>query len=195
MLVVVAIVAILTTMVIGIASRIENREKEKHCRSSLALLTTALAQFHEYGFDYKGNYTEFAFPLDCNGFGGIPIRGTLGDALGVGSERVIFNDPNASYAGDEVMYLLLNMVPSSQETLAKIDRKLIAVRNGTITIDTRVYPLLRIIDPWGIALRYDYYDEWETDVDKRNKSKRNFPLVISAGPDKSFGTDDDITSR
>jgi prepilin-type N-terminal cleavage/methylation domain-containing protein len=201
MLVVIAIVAILASMVIGIASRIENREKEKHCRSTLALLTTAIAQFHEYGFIYKdSDYAACTCPPDCNGFGGIPIRETLGDALGVGSERVIFNDPNASYAGNEVMYLLLSMVPTSRETLGKIDKKLIASRGATITIDGKVYPLLRIIDPWGTTLRYDYYDEQlpplnQIKVDAMNKSKKSFPLITSAGPDKKFDTADDITSR
>ncbi len=191
MLVVVAIVAILAAMVIGIASRIENMEKEKHCRSTLALLTTALAQFHEYGFNYKDpNYAAFTFPLDCNGFDKTPIEGTLGNALG-GS--VTISDPNTSYAGDEVMYLFLSMVPTSRETLAKIDRKMIAVRNGTITIGTRVYPLLRVVDPWGTTLRYDYYDESDPTPDP--DKARTFPVITSAGPDKKFDTDDDVRSR
>ena len=52
------------------------------------------------------------------------------------------------------------------------------------------YSLLRIIDPWGETLRYDYYDDY-TEPDEA----RNFPVITSAGPDGVFGTDDDIASR
>lgn len=202
MLVVIAIVAILASLVIGITSRIENREKEKRCRSTLALLTTALAQFHEYGFVYNGsNYAAFTFPLDCNGFSATDIQSTLVDALG---GTVVVSDANTNYSGNEVMYLLLSMVPTSRETLGKIDKSLIASRNATITISTtistRVYPMLRVIDPWGTTLQYDYYDEQlppitSIKLTNMQNSKRTFPLITSAGPDGKFGTSDDITSR
>jgi prepilin-type N-terminal cleavage/methylation domain-containing protein len=196
MLVTVAIIVILASLVIGITSRIENREKEKQCRSTLALITTALAQFHDYGFTYSDpNYSAFTFPLDCNGFNATQIAGVLGSALG---ETVVVSDANTNYSGNEVMYLLLSMVPTSRETLGKIDKSLIASRNATITItigtQKQVYPLLRVIDPWGTTLRYDYYDE-TTGPPPDPKTKRNFPLITSAGPDKIFGTSDDITSR
>jgi type II secretory pathway pseudopilin PulG len=203
MLVVIAIVVVLASLVIGITSRIENREKEKRCRSAIALLTTALAQFHEYGFNYSdANYSAFTFPLDCNGFNATQIEETLGSALGVGTGNVQVSDANTSYSGNEVMYLLLSMVPTSRETLGKIDKSLIASRNATITINfsqtppyvTQQYPLLRVIDPWGTTLRYDYYDE-TTGPPPDPNTKRTFPLITSAGPDGIFGTSDDITSR
>jgi len=65
----------------------------------------------------------------------------------------------------------------------------------SITIGVKMYPLLRIIDPWGTTLHYDYYNEMELNPLLRNKGKRNFPLITSAGPDRIFGTGDDITSR
>ncbi len=191
MLVVIAIVAALATMIVGVAARIESREKEKRCKNTLALLTTALAQFHDYGFSYEGPYSAFGFPLDCNDFGEVKIAETLEVALGTAAPVeitfIVAHDPN--YSSNEVMYLLLSMVPASRATLDKIDKKLITSDGATITIDGRVYPLLRVIDPWGEALRYDYYDE------DYPGDKRTFPLVTSAGPDKKFGTDDDITSR
>ncbi len=194
MLVVIAIVAALATMIVGVASRIESREKEKRCKNILALLTTALAQFHEYDFVYKDpDYTAFNFPLDCNDFDAGQIKDTLEAALGADDVQISgAHDPD--YSSNEVMYLLLSMVPASRATLNKIDRKLVASSDATITIDERAYPLLRVIDPWDTTLRYDYYDESKTGVE-RDKSKRTFPLVISAGPDREFGTDDDITSR
>jgi prepilin-type N-terminal cleavage/methylation domain-containing protein len=40
-----------------------------------------------------------------------------------------------------------------------------------------------ISDPWGMPLQYRY------------ASGDNFPKLISAGPDRKFGTPDDITNR
>ena len=198
MLVVIAIVAALATMIVGVASRIESREKEKLGKNTLALLTTALAQFHDYDFVYKDpDYSAFNFPLDCSGFIADEVEETLKDALGTEAGSIVItgaHDPN--YSSNEVMYLLLSMVPASRATLNKIDKKLVTSSEATITVDGREYPLLRVVDPWGETLRYDYYDEQEPDVDKRNKSKRTFPLIISAGPDRDFDTvDDNITSR
>ena len=64
-----------------------------------------------------------------------------------------------------------------------------------INVDGTVYPLLRIVDPWGKTLRYDYYDESQNNFVRRERSKRNFPLLISAGPDGIFGNTDDLRSR
>lgn len=192
MLVVIAIVAVLATMVIGIAVHIESRKDQRRARRTLVLLSTALAQFHDYDFDYKGPYSAFDFPLDCNDFLVVDIENTLKNALGAGGVQISgAHDPN--YSSNEVMYLLLSTVPTSRETLDKIDKKLIVSSGATITIDGRVYPLLRVIDPWGKELRYDYYNEKTVPPDP--KTKRTFPVITSAGPDKEFGTDDDITSR
>ncbi len=69
----------------------------------------------------------------------------------------------------------------------------------TIAIDGREYSLIRIVDPWGTTLRYDYYsnetEEPDLTFSRRGQTIRNFPLITSAGPDREFGTDDDITNR
>jgi len=193
MVVVIAIVAVLATMVVGIAAHIDSKKDQKRARRTIVLLSTALGQFHDYGFNYDkdSDYAAFGFPLDCNDF----VAGWVEDALeaALGAENVLISDPNASYSGNEVMYLLLSMVPASRETLGKIDRKLIASRDATITIDGRVYPLLRVIDPWGETLLYDYYEESIPPPD--SDEARTFPVITSAGPDRLFGTDDDITNR
>ena len=198
MVVVIAIVAVLATMVVGIAAHIDNKKDQKRARRTIVLLSTALGQFHDYGFDYKHpDYSAFGFPLDCNDFLADDIKKTLEAVLGVGSV-VISGAHDANDSSNEVMYLLLSMVPSSKQTLGKIDRKLITNLDGNgtpmqITIGSiegaRIYPLFRVLDPWGTTLRYDYYDE------DAPEDKRTFPLITSAGPDKKFGTDDDITNR
>jgi len=48
MLIVAVVVAILATMVVGIAGRIDNQAKEKGIKSIFALLESALQEYHEY---------------------------------------------------------------------------------------------------------------------------------------------------
>jgi len=203
MLIVVAIIAMLAAMVIGIAGRIQIRKGEKLTEETFALLNAALGQFHEYGFRYDeaSDYNSFDFPLDCNGFDWNELEATLADALGT----PLIIDPNGNgnhdpnyYSGSEALYFLLSRVPDSRATLDEIDSSLITNKgfnrdDMSITVDGRGYPLLRIIDPWGRTLRYDYYDEDDDPPDP--EETRTFPLIISAGPDRVFGTDDDITSR
>ncbi len=207
MVVVVAIIALLVSMVIRVATRTDNQSRERLTESTIAILTAALEQFGDYGYNYQSSdYTNLDFPLDCNNypFSGLPnpdLETTLGSALGA----TVSIDPLAGshdpkYSGSEVMYFFLSRVPQSRKTLDKIDSSLITNigsdgREMSITVGSKVYPLLRIIDPWGITLRYDYYNEWETNLTLRNEGKRTFPVITSAGPDRRFGTIDDISSR
>ena len=203
MVVVIAIVAVLATMVVGIAAHIDSKKDQKRARRTIVLLSTALGQFHDYGFDYKHpDYSAFGFPLDCNDFSPGELESALKDALGYGDVQII-GAVDANDSGNEVMYLLLSMVPASRKTLDKIDRKLITNlgfdrQPMEITMgsgeDAKRHPLLRVTDPWGTTLRYDYYDE-KTGPPPDPKTKKTFPVIISAGPDRLFGTDDDITNR
>jgi prepilin-type N-terminal cleavage/methylation domain-containing protein len=199
-LIVVAIIAILATMVISLAARIDSQGKERLTESTFALLNAALGEFQDYGYSYEDSasvdYSEFDFPLDCNGFEKGELEDTLEVALGA---TVLINpvgEHKNEYSGSEALYFFLSKVPESRKTLAKIDSSLITNEdsngdNMEINVDGKEYSLLRIIDPWGETLRYDYYDE----DDPKPDEARNFPVIISAGPDGIFGTDDDITSR
>ena len=205
MLIVVAIIVILTTIVIGIAARIDDQSKEQLAESTSAILTAALRQFHDYEYRYKDlAYVAFDFPLDCSGFDVPGLQATLDYALGLAPGSVVISpvvahiDPN--YSGCEVLYFFLSRVPESRKTLDKIDESLITNKGYNklpmnIDIGGKVYPLLRIIDPWGTTLRYDYYNRLELNLVLRSRGKRTFPVITSAGPDKTFGTADDISSR
>ncbi len=206
-LIVVAVIAILATMVVGIATRINNQSKEQLTKNTFALLNAALGQFRDYGYNYnykapptapapvRDFYRGLDFPLDCNG---LPLEPALGTALGAAGAEIIppgvLHDLN--YSGSEALYFFLSRVPASRQTLDKIDDSLITnlsfdKQPMNITIGVKIFPLLRIIDPWGTTLHYDYYNELTLDP----KSKRTFPEITSAGPDRIFGTGDDITNR
>lgn len=209
-IIVVAIIAILASMVVTVATRIDNKAKEQLTKSTMTIIDSALGQFADYGYQYKGiDYTTLDFPVDFNDFPVNDIEGVLTDAL----DRVVVvtgqHDPN--YSGIETMYFLLSQVPDSRKTLEQIDNALktnLGYDNQpmNITITGKIYPLFRILDGWGNTLRYDYYiDEndyyalyggnWSDFLADRVSMKRTFPMTISAGPDGVFGTADDIKSR
>jgi type II secretory pathway pseudopilin PulG len=208
MLIVVAITVILTTMVIGIAARIDDQSKERLTRNTIAIVSAALREFHDYGYRYKDViYSEFDFPLDCSNFNNGGIENSVTRALGLAPGSVVISGGtlNIEFSACEAMYFYLSQVPECRKTLDKIDESLLTnlgddkqPRNIEITDPsgiTKVYPLFRIIDPWGTALQYAYYDNMTLDP----RSRRTFPLITSAGPDTKFGpgvgAEDNISSR
>jgi len=143
-LVVVSVIAILATMVIGIAGRINDQSKERGLESTFTLLESALQEYRE-------------------GTGKFPEQ----------PER---NFANAAIHS-EYIYRELDLMPESRKILERIAESL--VKNGYGTVDTPP----EIYDPWGMALDYIYVPG------------DNFPKLISAGPDKIFGTADDISNK
>ena len=145
MLVVVGIIAILATMVIGIAAHIDTQAKERGIRNILALLEGALQEYHEFTSD---------FPVQL--------------------ER---NFVNAT-AHSEHLYKELSLIPNSRKILEKISDSLIENKSGAAGSPPEIY------DPWRRVLDYRY-----------DPATDNFPQLISAGPDRKFGTADDINNR
>jgi len=220
-LVVVAIIAILATMIIGLSHRIDTQAKEKLTASTIAMLTAALEQFYDYDYNYQNQYSDFDFPLDCNDFTKADIEHaqTLSDALGGRTVQITgYADPdwypNVDYkiedSGCAVLCFFLNRIAEIRKALEKIDKSFLTnegtsnggtVRvNVMIKIDDKHYPFLRVVDAWDTTLRYDYYNEqlppldaFEFDI--MRDTKRTFPLITSAGPDKRFGTSDDISNK
>jgi prepilin-type N-terminal cleavage/methylation domain-containing protein len=202
-LVVVVIIAILVTMVIGIASSIDTQGKERLAESTIALLTAALGEFGDYGYTYSAPpYAGLKFPLDCNNFSDTELGTELGTALGT-TVSISSGTNDAEYSGCEVMYFFLNRVPESRRILDKIDRKLVTnlALDGSlleITVGGQVYPLFRVIDPWGKPLRYSYYDNTNegSTSEPPLSSPMTFPVITSAGPDRDFNSvGDNISSK
>lgn len=87
------------------------------------------------------------------------------------------NDYSNAAAHSEYLYQELKSVPESREMLEKISDSLVENKYGTPDTPPEIY------DPWGTTLDYIY------------NTGNNFPLMVSAGKDKTFGTNDDILSR
>ena len=185
MLMVVAIIAILVLMVVGIAKRIDDQSKERLCRNTIALVGNALEQFRDFGYGYKDSYYDgLVFPLDCNGFGIITgtypypnIPDTLHNALYSASSldppviTISGGTHDPTFSGSEALYFILSQVPDCRTTLDKIDKSLLTndsndrppmplTINLTSGTTTTKLPFTRIIDPWGKTLRYDYYPDY-----------------------------------
>ncbi len=143
-LVVVAIIAMLATMVIGIAARINNQSKERGFECTCALLESALQEYREY----TGKFPE---------------------------------QPEKSFTNalvhSEYLYKELHLIPESREILGEIADSLLKNEYGAVNTPAEIY------DPWGTVLDYRYVPG------------DNFPELVSAGPDKIFGTADDISNR
>ena len=146
MLIVIGVIALLTTMVISVASRVDNQSKEHLLKGTFALLEGALEEYKEF---------QGAFPQQ-------PVKDFT---------DVLLHSEN--------LYKELYSIPSSRKVLDKISGSLI--KHG---FDSGVVPPVpEIYDPWGMPLDYRYVDG------------DSFPELISAGPDKTFGTADDIKNR
>jgi type II secretory pathway pseudopilin PulG len=215
-LVVVAIIIILAAIVVTVATRLNNQSKEQLTKGTFTIIDGALEQFKEHGFQYFGRYyNSFNFPIDCNGYGWnsppyFNVRDTLIEAFDAVDVKLTSGTYDPNYSGISVMYLLLNQVPDCKKTLEKIDSSLVtntdaSGQNLNIEITytgggSKAFPLYRIIDAWKTPLQYDNYSEqWahrtQTEFNKMQDSRKSFPVLISAGPDKIFGTPDDIKSR
>ena len=144
MLIVVAVIALLATMVIGIAARIDNQSKERCLECTCALL-------------------EFALQEYCECTGKFPEQ----------PEKNFTNVPLHS----ECLCKELHLIPESRKILGKLADSLVKNEYGTADTPPEIY------DPWGTVLDYRYVPG------------DNFPELVSAGPDKIFGTADDISNR
>jgi prepilin-type N-terminal cleavage/methylation domain-containing protein len=147
-LVVVALIAILATIVVGVAGRIDGRAKENALEGTFVLLDSALQEYRRF--------TD-KFPEQPE------------------------NNPANAGAHSELLYDALHSVPDSRAILEKIDKSLI--ENKYAAAGTTVGTSVEIYDPWGMPLDYRY------------SLGENFPVMTSAGPDKIFGTADDISSK
>ena len=215
MIITVAVIVILVSMVIGITKRIDDQNKERLCRNELAFIDNALEQFRDFGYNYKLNaaltasemtfYNSLNFPPDCSVFNLAEFQDELirvfDSSVAVISPDGTLNYPNV-YSGCQSPYFFLSQVPKCKRVLEQIPSTALtnideAGNRMVVRVTTSVqqdYPLMRVVDPWGTPLRYDYYDE--TLVNPFNTSitqtVKNFPVITSAGPDGIFGNSDDI---
>ncbi len=205
-LVVVAIIVILAAITLHLAGRFSNKNKERKTRQAISILNAALQEFEDFDYSYSTepdpNFVGYEYPIDCNGFTKTEVINAVEEALNPDT----ITDTNMAtydidYSGISVAYFFLDQVPSCGEILERLDEELVTNENADgesmmLEINNREYRFYRVNDAWGRPLRYDYYDEEESDGDIRFEDRRQFPKIKSAGKDGEFSADDvgDITA-
>ena len=165
----VAIIAVLVSLVLGLGKRIKVQAQERLCKSAIDIISSALEQYYD-------QYTDFPFTADP-AFGQMELDLLLDTEFGGGSIAGTVED---TYASSEALYYYLDKkCPNSRKLIDKLAVSLTAGGRKYVA-STDELDLVRFVDPWGRSLRYTYS---AGDV---------FPVVVSAGVDGDFDTDDDI---
>jgi type II secretory pathway pseudopilin PulG len=138
--IVVGIIMLLSTMIIKLTGRLDNKAKEDELASMFTLLETAMQEYHQYWNS--------------------------------------FPDPNQSpyLTPSAALYGQLYSTPPCRSIIERIREPM--VQNNPAAVN-----MPQIYDPWGSILNYKF------------SAGDNFPKLTSAGPDKIFGTKDDIAYK
>jgi type II secretory pathway pseudopilin PulG len=175
-LTVIAILAILLSVVMGVSKKMKRQANEQLTASMIEVIVTALEQYYAFwsAFPFEANedYDEDQLLID--------LIATLDS--GVHEDE---------YASSEVLYYNLSRTPDCKRIIDSISDTLISNRdvNGTVLLiqiptGGTATDLIRFVDPWGKAIRYMYADG------------DSFPVIESAGADGEFiTTGDNVTSR
>lgn len=180
-LIVLATILILVSAVITVGKTLQRRAAVDLTKSLLEVLDIALQQYYD---DHGG------FP---------PTIVTQSDF-----QKALFGDPpaytiefssgvhdNQNWQSEGLFYFL-DHSPNSRKIIGAVSESLITGKdaNGT-NLKVRVKnsnPVIefdwpRYIDAWGTSLQYVY------------PAGAAFPVLTSAGPDRIFGTPDDVTNK
>ena len=172
-LIVVAILALLVAVLLGVSSFINTQKNTALTENCLDILDTALAEFH----DITGHY-----PVDD--WGDKDETGSRIDGANLTSPS---DDPDSS----ELLYLQLNVLPQTRAIIAKLPDQLLVqpvdLSDNLITVELAGQsgdtPYLRqIVDAWGNALEYTRDLSDPDDV---------FPTIVSGGADGNLTNEED----
>jgi prepilin-type N-terminal cleavage/methylation domain-containing protein len=207
-LIAVAIVLILATGFFIVSGKAKTQSDAALVRETLTAMDTALQEYYDFTHTY---------PPDVN-YAGTGNSRSLKDALHLsgypmpGDPCVV--PPTAGYQIDpqaesiEVLYYYLNRVPQSRRILDDLSTAAVTSRavrldasgkpvasqiadpNLLITINGQNVSLFRVVDVWNMPLEY-----LRVRQSPYTTENTNFPLIRSAGPDKVFGTADDIVNK
>lgn len=186
MLVALAVVLILISASLRVGQYVRQRGNIQLTRSLLAVIDTALQQYH----------TDFgAFPpvvLSLSQFGS-DVGSSADYAAGSGLllDNVVW--PNKADWPSAALFYFLDSAANSRSIIGALTGSLMTNKDQVNTAVVVRIPagdnnskkdLVRFIDTWGTSLWYLY-----------DPAADSFPQVVSAGPDKVFGTPDDIENK
>jgi len=207
-MVAVAVLAVLVGAVIGLTTHIRAQANIQLAKSTITLLGTALEQYYDYWHDY---------PPDCNDIDNTVDLQTILKVNPIDiwtkqdSASAKVNAPSASlsavelqsYTGIGIAVYYLNINGMSKQIIGKLNESVLTTITANkskmgLSIDSVDYPFYYVADPWKTPLRYSR--TWVDPTQSRTAANfkgytKDFPKLESAGPDKKFDTEDDITSK
>jgi prepilin-type N-terminal cleavage/methylation domain-containing protein len=204
-LIVVAILAIMASGMFVVSSKVRQQAQVKSVRGTLAMLDAALEQYYDFDKSYPPdvNYAGAGYTRDIQSAVKLqPADTIVGPYISPPAAGYDVSDYDDAYSV-AVLYYYLNRVPQSRLVLKNLADAAVSAKavkfdsqgkpiqsrmqdpNALITVNVQSISLFRIVDSWNMPLHY---------IRKANDDK-NFPLIRSAGPDKVFGTEDDIVNK
>ena len=175
-LIVVAIIALLASVMVGVGRQVRKNAKIRATQSIMQMLCTALEEYN----DDKGGFPPEIKDIE-NDFPGTDV-GRHNDMTWPDTDDP--TDLIAALASVEVMYWYLSEAPGSRKIIDRLpDSYVVNEDNDSVEVAGRAKPLIEVNDAWGRPLKYE------------NQGGGNFPLLRSAGPDGELETADDIISR
>jgi prepilin-type N-terminal cleavage/methylation domain-containing protein len=189
-----AIILILAGALLTGGKYLKTRAEQQLTQSAIEIIGTALEQYYE-------QTSPKQFPPQVNSqidlekalFGNPPsntvtITGTHPDIADTDPVKAKIAQ---AFWSSETAFYFLEKVPQSKAILDGLAERMhsnkdLAGTNLKLEIPTtsgKIYDWVRLVDAWGTTLNYEY------------KIGYSFPVIKSAGPDKQFGTKDDLTSQ
>ena len=195
-LVVIAILAILITLVLRAGRRLKTQADEKLAKSTIGVLVAAIEHYYNYHGGFPVVTVDAA--LGRTGYGETELIEDVASDFGllITDVTVVLNPlaHDAGYCSSEALFYFLDKNPECRRIIEVITESQITCKdadgaNIILEVNTGAavptdIPLIRFIDPWGNAFRYTY------------TAGDTFPTIESAGPDGYMATvQDNISSR
>ncbi|MCE5184727.1 MAG: type II secretion system GspH family protein [Planctomycetaceae bacterium] len=191
-MVVLAIILILISVVVTAGKSLQERAAVDLTRSMFEVLDTALQQYYDdfskFPFITHVDAANLVLDTDSDGY---RLDAFIGEySISKGAFPLPTDPMCAAFESSSALFYFLNKVPNSRKIAAAMSESLITSKDDggmpiMITLDatSETIDLPRYIDAWKTNIRYEYIDGTA------------FPVLTSAGPDKVFGTGDDITNK
>jgi prepilin-type N-terminal cleavage/methylation domain-containing protein len=195
-LVTLAVILILAGALVGGGKYLKTQAERQLTAGEIEIISTALEQYYDaykkFPFSNRDidptpdgkpdSYTKLHLEWD--------IAGTVSPAS-LTMEEKAGDNTFVSYASSAALFYYLDQNKDCRQIIEAIASRLITNKDAltgaalTITVGGTPVDLPRFIDAWGMSLRYEYMSGYGY----------AFPVITSAGPDKTFDTTDDLTSR
>ena len=171
--------------------------------SMLAVLDTALQLYYEdvgtfpfYSADGNGNRRpdDYFWPHMRTDIESLPDS-AAGSVNAVNLLEKDGNGVDQSFASSAALYFFLNRQTNSRSIVSALSPSLISTAHPQETHQRLALTVTRLTPPPQTVTMGRFVDAWGTSLWYRYESNWAFPRVISAGPDRIFGTADDLENR